>query len=108
CGSGQVTLLAAHEGVYATGVDIAPNLIERAKSRAKAENLHALFVEGDAEALPFEYASFDVVTSLFGAMFAPRTEMVGREPLRVRSPGGTIAMGNWPAAGFLGKVSKHL
>jgi SAM-dependent methyltransferase len=108
CGSGQVALLAAHDGIYATGVDIAPNLIERAKARAKAENLHARFVEGDAEALPFEDASFDVVTSLFGAMFAPRPELVARELLRVCSPGGTIAMGNWTAEGFIGQVFKTI
>ena len=105
-GSGQVALLAAHDGVYATGVDIAPNLIKRAQSRAQAENLHARFVEGDAEDLPFEDASFDVVTSLFGAMFAPRPELVARELLRVCSPGGTIAMGNWTAEGFIGQMFK--
>jgi ubiquinone/menaquinone biosynthesis C-methylase UbiE len=104
CGSGQVALLAAHDGVYATGVDIAPNLIQKAQARAKAENLHARFVEGDAEALPFEDASFDVVTSLFGAMFAPRPELVARELLRVCSPGGTIAMGNWTPEGFIGQM----
>ena len=108
CGSGQVALLAAHEGIYATGVDIAPNLIERATARAKAENLHARFVEGDAEAIPFEDASFDVVTSLFGAMFAPRPERVARELLRVCSPGGTIAMGNWTAEGFIGQMFKTI
>jgi ubiquinone/menaquinone biosynthesis C-methylase UbiE len=108
CGSGQVALLAAHDGVYATGVDIAPNLIERAKARAKAENLHARFVEGDAEDLPFEDASFDVVTSLFGVMFAPRPELVARELLRVCSPGGTMAIGNWTAEGFIGQMFKTI
>jgi len=108
CGSGQVALLAAHDGVYATGVDIAPNLIQKAQARAKAENLHARFVEGDAEALPFEDASFDVVTSLFGAMFAPRPELVARELLRVCSPAGTIAMGNWTPEGFIGKMFKTI
>src|ERR1041384_5444073 len=108
CGSGQVALLAAHDGVYSTGVDIAPNLIERARPRAQAENLHARFVEGDAEDLPFEDASFDVVTSLFGAMFAPRPELVARELLRVCSPGGTIAMGNWTAEGFVGQMFKAI
>ena len=62
CGSGQVALWAARDGVKATGVDIAPNLIQRAQARAKAEGLNARFMEGDAEALPFEDASFDVVT----------------------------------------------
>jgi SAM-dependent methyltransferase len=106
CGSGQVALWAARYGVNVTGVDIAPNLVQRAQARAKAEGLNARFREGDAEALPFEDASFDVVTSLVGAMFAPRPELVARELLRVCSPGGTIAMGNWTREGFIGQMFK--
>src|SRR5215467_1709459 len=87
CGSGQLALWAARDGVDVTGVDIAPNLVRRAQARAKAEGLKAHFAEGDAEALPFEDATFDVVTSLIGAMFAPRPELVARELLRVCSPG---------------------
>jgi ubiquinone/menaquinone biosynthesis C-methylase UbiE len=93
CGSGQVAIWAARDGVNVTGIDIVPNLVQRAQARADAEGLNARFMEGDAEALPFEDASFDVVTSLVGAMFAPRPELVARELLRVCSPGGTIAMG---------------
>lgn len=104
CGSGQVALWAARDGVKVTGVDIAPNLVQRAQARANAEGLYARFREGDAEALPFEDASFDVVTSLVGAMFAPRPELVARELLRVCSPGGTIAMGNWTRDGFIGEM----
>src|SRR5215470_16854965 len=106
CGSGQVALWAARDGVRVTGVDIAPNLIQRAQARAKAEGLNVRFIEGDAEALPFEDGSFDVVTSLVGAMFAPRPELVARELLRVCSPGGTIAMGNWTPQGFVGQMFK--
>ncbi len=106
CGSGQVALWAARDGVNATGVDIATNLIRRAQARAKAEGLNVVFREGDAEALPFEDASFDVVTSLVGAMFAPRPDLVARELLRVCSPGGTIAMGNWTPGGFIGQMFK--
>jgi ubiquinone/menaquinone biosynthesis C-methylase UbiE len=106
CGSGQVALCAAREGVNVTGVDIAPNLVQRAQARADAEGLNARFIEGDAEALPFEDASFDVVISLIGAMFAPRPELVARELLRVCSPGGTIAMGNWTREGFVGQMFK--
>jgi SAM-dependent methyltransferase len=104
CGSGQVALWAARDGVNVTGVDIAPNLVQRAQARAEAEGLNARFVEGDAEALPFEDASFDVVISLVGAMFAPRPELAARELLRVCSPGGTIAMGNWTREGFVGQM----
>jgi ubiquinone/menaquinone biosynthesis C-methylase UbiE len=87
CGSGQVALWAARDGVNVTGVDIAPNLVQRAQARAKAEGLTARFIEGDAEALPFEEDSFDVVSILVGAMFAPRPELVARELLRVQSRG---------------------
>jgi len=104
CGSGQLALWAARDGVCVTGVDLAPNLVRRAEVRAKAEGLEARFVEGDAEALPFEDASFDVVTSLVGAMFASRPEAVATELLRVCSPGGTIAMGNWTPGGFVGQM----
>ena len=106
CGSGQLALWAARDGVRVTGVDIAPNLIHRAQARATAEGLNARFLEGDAEDLPFEDSSFDVVTSLIGAMFAPRPEVVARELLRVCSPGGTIAMGNWTREGFVGQMFK--
>jgi SAM-dependent methyltransferase len=106
CGSGQLALLAARDGVSITGVDIAPNLVDRAQARAGAEGLAARFIEGDAEALPFDDDSFDVVTSLFGAMFAPRPELVAHELLRVCSPGGVIAMGNWTAEGFVGQMFK--
>lgn len=104
CGSGQLALMAARDGLDVTGVDIAPNLVARAQSRAHAEGLKARFFEGDAEALPFEDASFDVVVSLIGAMFAPQPELAARELLRVCAPGGTIAMANWTRGGFVGKM----
>ena len=72
CGSGQLALVAARRGAKVTGVDIATNAILAARSRANAEGLDARFDEGDAEALPYADASFDVVASLYGAMFAPR------------------------------------
>src|SRR5512142_486072 len=106
CGSGQLALWAARDGVSVTGVDIAQTLVRRAQARADAEGLNARFIEGDAEALPFEDASFDVVTSLIGAMFAPRPQLVAQELLRVCAPGGTIAMGNWTPTGFVGKMFK--
>jgi SAM-dependent methyltransferase len=87
-------------------IDIAPNVVRRAQARASAEGLNARFVEGDAEALPFEDGSFDVVISLVGAMFAPRPELVAHEVLRVCSPGGPIAMGNWTREGFIGQMFK--
>ena len=108
CGSGQLALLAARDGAKVTGVDIAANAIDRARTRARALDLPARFEVADAEDLPFEDASFDVVTSLIGAMFAPRPELVAKELLRVCSPGGTIAMANWTAEGFVGQMFKTI
>lgn len=104
CGSGQLALWPARDGIEVTGIDIAPHLIRRARARAQAEGLNAQFLESDAEELPFEDGSFDIVTSLIGAMFAPRPELVARELLRVCSPGGTLAMGNWTPEGFVGQM----
>jgi SAM-dependent methyltransferase len=106
CGSGQLALIAAREGLEVTGVDIARNQVERARGRAQAEGLPARFEEADAEALPFEDARFDIVASLYGAMFAPRPDLVAQELLRVCSPGGTLAMGNWTPQGFIGQMFK--
>jgi len=72
CGAGQIAIPAARGGARVTGVDIAANSIERARARAKAEGVEARFDEGDAELLGFPDASFDLVVSLIGAMFAPR------------------------------------
>ena len=106
CGSGQVALIAARRGAKVTGVDIATNSILAARGRAASERLDVRFDEGDAEALPYKLASFDVVTSLYGAMFAPRPELVVSELLRVCRPGGRIAMGNWTKEGFIGQMFK--
>jgi SAM-dependent methyltransferase len=106
CGSGQLALIAALRGANVTGVDIATNAILAARGRAISEGLEIRFDEGDAEALPYDVASFDVVASLFGAMFAPRPELVAAELLRVCRPGGTIAMGNWTKEGFIGQMFK--
>lgn len=106
CGSGQLALMAAKDGIEVTGVDLVGNLVDRARARAQAERLPARFEEADAEALPFEDASFDIVVSLIGAMFASQPQMVAQEMLRVCAPGGTIAMANWTPQGFIGQMFK--
>ena len=106
CGSGQLALIAARRGIRVTGIDIATNSILAARGRAASEELDARFDEGDAEDLPYADASFDVVASIYGAMFAPRPEQVAAEMLRVCRPGGTIAMANWTKEGFIGKMFK--
>jgi SAM-dependent methyltransferase len=108
CGSGQVALIAARRGNKVTGVDIATNAILAARGRATAEGLDVRFDEGDAESLPYTVGAFDVVVSLFGAMFAPRPELVADELARVCRPGGTIAMGNWTKEGFVGQMFKTI
>ncbi len=108
CGAGQLALIAARAGAQVTGCDIATNWVERARARAKSEGLNAIFDEGDAEALPYADASFDVAASLIGAMFAPRPEMVAAEMTRVCRPGGKIAMANWTPRGFVGQMFKTI
>ena len=106
CGSGQLALVAARDGIDVSGVDIAENLITRANARAAAEQLPACFQVADAEELPFLNGSFDVVVSLMGAIFALRPYRVARELVRVCVPGGTIAMANWTSRGFIGQMFK--
>jgi ubiquinone/menaquinone biosynthesis C-methylase UbiE len=104
CGTGNQSIPAARTGAQVTGLDIAPNLLEQARQRAASENLKIDFIEGDAEKLPYPAGQFDVVLSMFGAMFAPRPEVVASELKRVCRPGGLIAMGNWTPEGFVGQT----
>lgn len=106
CGSGNLAIPAARAGAVVTGVDIATNLLEQARARAEAEGLTIQFDEGDAENLPYPDAAFDVVVSMFGAMFAPRPELVAAELVRVCRPGGRIAMANWTPDSFAGQMFK--
>ena len=112
CGAGQLALIAARAGAEVTGCDIATNWLEQARTRAAAEGLKITFEEGDAEALPYEDGQFDAVVSMFGAMFAPRPELVAAELARVCRPGGLIAMANWTPSGFIGQmfkiIAKHI
>lgn len=106
CGAGQIAIPAARAGAVVSGVDIAANLIEQARQRAGQEHLQARFDEGDAEQLPYDTASFDLVVSLIGAMFAPRPERVAAELVRVCRPGGRIVMANWTPEGLVGQMFK--
>ena len=108
CGAGQLALIAARAGAKVIGCDIATNWLEQARTRAAAEGLEITFEEGDAEALPYEDAQFDAVTNMFGAMFAPRPELVAAELTRVCRPGGIIAMANWTPSGFIGQMFKTI
>lgn len=97
CGDGTTALPAAELGADVLGIDIAANLVAAGTARARAAGLANLrFVEGDASHLDgVADASFDLVLSMFGAMFAPRPYDVAKEVVRVTRPGGRIIMGNW-------------
>jgi ubiquinone/menaquinone biosynthesis C-methylase UbiE len=97
CGDGTTAIPAAKLGANVQGVDIARNLVEAGNARAKKENLtNCTFSEGDATNLDMlADRSFDLVITIFGAMFAPKPLDVARELVRVTRPGGRIVMGNW-------------
>ncbi len=97
CGDGTTALPSAKLGAEVLGVDIARNLVEAGNRRASENGLGNLkFQEGDASALSdLADHSFDLVVSMFGAMFAPRPFDVAKEMVRVTKPGGRIVMGNW-------------
>ena len=112
CGTGNAALAAARRCCQVTGVDYVPALLQRARQRAHAEGLQATFQDGDAEALRFPDAAFDVVVSTCGAMFAPDQERTAAELLRVCRPGGRIGMVNWTPDRYVGAlfeaIGRHL
>ncbi|HEX4107684.1 MAG TPA: methyltransferase domain-containing protein [Solirubrobacteraceae bacterium] len=107
-GSGNAALAAARRGAQVTGLDLTPELLVAARERAQGEGLSVEFVEGDAEALPFEDASFDRVTSVFGVIFAPDQPRAAAELLRVCRPGGTVAVTGWTPTGVQGQLHHRL
>ncbi len=107
-GNGNATLAAARRGAQVTSTDYVATLLERGAERARAEGLQVTFQAADAEALPFEDASFDAVLSTFGVMFAPDHAKSAAEMARVCRPGGRIGMANWTPAGFIGQLFKTL
>jgi SAM-dependent methyltransferase len=104
-GNGNATLAAARRFASVTSTDYVPALLERGRRRADAEGLaNVTFEVADAEALPYPDASFDVVLSTFGVMFAPNHQRVADELMRVCKPGGRIGLANWTPGGFLGQL----
>lgn len=104
CGTGNATIPAAQSGAEVTGLDITPKLLEIGRSRAAEAGVDVTFVEGDAEALPFADASFDRVSSVFGAMFAPDQAQTAGELARVCRPGGQIGFCAWTPDGLNGRL----
>ena len=107
-GNGHASLAAARRFSDVIAIDYAPMLLEEGRKRAEAEGLSVDFREGDAEELPFEDASFDVVVSTLGVMFAPDQDKAAAELLRVVRPGGTIGMVNWVPDGYVADLFRAI
>jgi SAM-dependent methyltransferase len=104
CGTGNAAIPAARAGARVTGLDLVPALLDGGRKKAAAAGVEIEWVEGDAEALPFEDGAFDRVVSTFGHMFAPRHQKVADEMARVCRKGGVIAICTWTPEGTVGDV----
>jgi len=107
-GNGNATLAAARRFAEVVSTDYVGALLERGRERARAERLPAIFREADAEALPFDDASFDVVLSTFGVMFTPNQQQSASEMMRVCRPGGKIGLASWTPESFTGQIFKTI
>ena len=107
-GTGNASLPAAHTGARVTASDLTPELLEAGRRRADDAGLVLEWVQADAEHLPFEDGSFDVVMSCIGVMFAPHHQAAADELVRVCRPGGTIALLSWTPEGMLGDLFKTM
>lgn len=107
-GNGNFALAAAARGGVVTASDLTPQMVELGRRRTLAAGREISWFESDAEELDFADGSFDIVASVFGAMFAPRPERVAAEMFRVCRPGGLVAMANYNWDGFLGEMVKLL
>jgi len=107
-GNGNATVAAARRWADVTSTDYVAALLERGRAKAEAERLPVTFQEADAEDLPFDDGSFDVVLSVFGVMFTPNQEQAAQELLRVCRPGGTIGLANWTPESFIGNVFRTI
>jgi ubiquinone/menaquinone biosynthesis C-methylase UbiE len=105
-GNGNATLAAARRFAEVVSTDYVEELLERGRARAAANGFDVRFERADAEALPFDKGSFDVVLSTFGVMFTPDQRRAADEMLRVLRPGGKIGLANWTPAGFIGQLLK--
>ena len=107
-GTGNASIPAALAGAEVTASDLTPELLEAGSKRAQEAGVELDWVEADAEDLPFEDASFDVVMSSIGAMFAPMHQQVADELVRVCRPGGTVGMLNWTPEGMIGALFRTM
>lgn len=100
-GDGNFAILAATRGADGTACDLSQRMVERGRARTAAEGLAIAWGEADVEGMPFPDSAFDIVASVFGAMFGPRPDSVVDELFRVAAPGGLVAMANHGPGGFL-------
>ncbi|HVH64461.1 MAG TPA: class I SAM-dependent methyltransferase [Candidatus Acidoferrum sp.] len=107
-GNGNFAIAAARRGARVIASDLTPRMLELGRARTQADGYSIDWVEADAEQLPFSDGRFDVVASVFGAMFAPRPDRVTAELFRVVKPGGGVAMANYAHRGFLGSFADVL
>ena len=107
-GTGNASIPAAQAGAEVTASDLTPELLEAGRRRARDAGVELDWVEADAEHLPFEDASFDVVMSCIGVMFAPMHQPAADELVRVCRPGGTIALLNWTPEGMIGALFRTM
>jgi ubiquinone/menaquinone biosynthesis C-methylase UbiE len=107
-GNGNFAIAAARRGATVVASDLTPRMVELGRTRSAAERLDIEWQEADAEDLPFATGHFDLVASVFGAMFAPNAERVTAELFRVAKPGGIVAMANYAQHGYLGAISQLL
>jgi len=105
-GNGNATLAAARRWCDVVSTDYVPALLERGRARAGAEGLPVKFEPADAENLPYQDHSFDVVLSTFGVMFTPDQDRAAAEMARACKPGGRIGLANWTPASFIGELFK--
>ena len=104
-GTGVVAITAARAGGQVTALDLTPALLEQARENARiAQRPEIVWKEGDAEQLPYPDASFDVVVSQFGHMFAPRPDVAVAEMRRMLKPGGRVVFATWPPEHFVGRL----
>jgi ubiquinone/menaquinone biosynthesis C-methylase UbiE len=106
CGTGNATIPAAKAGARVTGLDFSPGLLAIARERSADAMVEVDWVEGDAQELPFDDASFDRVLSVFGHMFAPDQERTAAEMRRVLRPGGVITIACWAPDGSIGRMMR--
>jgi 2-polyprenyl-3-methyl-5-hydroxy-6-metoxy-1,4-benzoquinol methylase len=107
-GTGNASIPAARNGAHVTASDLTPELLQAGQARAEAEGVELDWIAADAELLPFDDESYDIVMSSIGVMFAPHHQQAADELVRVCRPGGTIGLLSWTPEGMLGALFRTM